>query len=183
MYLQYICAFMKHDDRIYYWFSSIDAGSGYFPLIHAGDEGNGRDMKTQMRYVDTVRVGQMKVVPLQQTNRHHTDIVLSMVVQSTLDYGDIDADVRLLSWQNCVGRWAVATNDSGRVVGIVCVVDLNDDEKDALLWLEVLPQEQHKGVGDMLFAWARTQTQRDLVIKSVASARGFYQRYGVQLSA
>ncbi len=130
-----------------------------------------------------IRADQMKVIPLHQTNRHHTDIVLSMVVQSKLDYGDIDADVRLLSWQNCVGRWAVATNDRGKVVGIVCVVDLSDDDQDALLWLEVLPQEQRQGVGDMLFVWARAQTQRDLVIKSVASAKGFYQRYGVQMSA
>ncbi len=124
----------------------------------------------------------MNIIPLDPTNIHHTHIVLSFVVQSTLDYGDLDADARLLTWQNCEGTWAAAVSDSGNAVGIVCVVSLCDTSDDALFWLEILPQYQNQGVGNILLTWAQAQAQRPLHIQSVPSAVGFYQQAGMQVA-
>lgn len=116
------------------------------------------------------------ILPLNPNNRYHTHLVLSLVVESRLDYGDLDTDPRLLAWLNYEGRWAVALADDRRVAGIVCLVSLSDEPGDALLWLEVLPQYQHQGRGSALLNWAKEQSQQSLVIKSVTSAVDFYRR-------
>lgn len=121
----------------------------------------------------------MNIRPLNPFNPHHTHIVVSCVVQSTLDYGDLDADARLLVWQSHQGKWAVATTDDGAIAGIVCVVNLHDRDNDALLWLEVLPHYRRNGIGTALLLWAQAQTQRELVIKSVSGAFPFYQHVGI----
>jgi GNAT superfamily N-acetyltransferase len=126
---------------------------------------------------------EMKVIPLQQQDSRHTHVVLSFVVQSLLDYGDIDNDVRLLSWNNNEGQWAVAIDDQGHAMGIVCVVRLSDRQQQALLWLEVLPQYQEQGIGSKLLAWAQTQAGTSMIVKSVPSANGFYQHAGVCITA
>jgi GNAT superfamily N-acetyltransferase len=99
--------------------------------------------------------------------------------QSTLDYGEMDADPRLDAWQQGQGRWAIAVNDQGHVAGIACTVCLDDQEANALLWLEVLPQYRRQGYGRALLAWAREQEPDALVIKSVGSAVGFYNHCGI----
>lgn len=120
----------------------------------------------------------MKIVQLNHTNPHHTHIILSLLVQSTLDYGDMDRDPRLSAWQRGQGRWAVVVNAQGCVMGIVSVVSLSDSEGDALLWLEVLPHYRKRGMGRALLSWARGQTRQNLVIKSVPTAAGFYLHCG-----
>jgi GNAT superfamily N-acetyltransferase len=135
------------------------------------------------RYLQEFLEPAMKVIPLHQTDSRHTHVVLSFVVQSTLDFGDIDNDVRLLSWNNNEGRWAAAIDDHGQVMGIVCVVSLSDLQQEALLWLEVLPQYQDQGIGSMLLSWAQAQAKTPMIIKSVASAIGFYHQAGVCISA
>lgn len=122
----------------------------------------------------------MKIVSLKPGKPQHTRIVLSMVVQSKLDYGDMDEDARLLAWHTRQGRWAVAVHKNGDIAGIACVVRLSDTGEDALLWLEVLPPYQRQGMGEALLDWAHTQARHRLSIHSVPSAEGFYQRAGVR---
>lgn len=97
----------------------------------------------------------MPLTTLNPFNPQHARIVLSLVVQSTLDYGEMDADPRLDAWQQGQGRWAIAVTDQGHVAGIACTVCLDDQEANALLWLEVLPQYRRQGFGRALLAWAR----------------------------
>lgn len=125
----------------------------------------------------------MHIVPLHPASQQHTRIVLALVVQSLLDYGDIDMDPRLLVWINCQGCWAVAVADNKEVAGIVCTVHLNDSQRDALLWIEVLPHYQGQGFGKALLAWAQAQTAQPLLVRSVASAIGFYERAGVAVES
>ncbi len=121
----------------------------------------------------------MHVVPLFASVPHHTSIVVSMIVQSRLDYGALEHDPRMLVWHRQQGRWAVAVDAAaGKAVGIACVVALSDQPQDALLWLEVLPSYRHRGAGTALLEWAHAQTAGALLIKSVPSAAGFYQARG-----
>lgn len=123
----------------------------------------------------------MNIMPLRQNNPQHTRIVLSLLIHSTLDYGerDMDQDVRLLAWHAGQGKWAAALPNRHDVAGIVCVVHLSDSDQDALLWLEVLPRYRRRGYGRALLRWAQTQTVQPLVIKSVPGAVGFYQHTGL----
>lgn len=121
----------------------------------------------------------MPLTTLNPLNPQHAHIVLAMAVQSTLDYGNMDADPRLTAWQQGQGRWAVAVTDQGTIAGIACVVRLDDQDADALLWLEVLPQYRNQGYGRALLAWAREQRPDALVIQSVSSASGFYVHCGI----
>lgn len=121
----------------------------------------------------------MRIIKLDPTNSMHTRIVLAMVLDSSLDYGDLDTDPRLLCWINAQGQWGIAIADSGAVAGIACVVSLCDTNGDALLWLEVLPEHQRQGNGTALLTWAQSQARQPLLIKSVAGATGFYEHAGV----
>ncbi|NJN66693.1 MAG: GNAT family N-acetyltransferase [Chloroflexaceae bacterium] len=123
------------------------------------------------------------ILPLDHTNPLHTRIVLSLVLQSTLDYGQLDSDIRLLTWQAHQGQWAVAVREGGVVAGIVCVVPLSDGPSPGLLWLEVLPRFQRQGVGTALLSWAGARTRRTLVVRSVPSATEFYRRAGARVAA
>jgi GNAT superfamily N-acetyltransferase len=95
----------------------------------------------------------MNIIPLNLTNQHHTQVVLSLVVQSTLDYGDLDTDARLLAWQHHQGQWIVAANDEGDIIGIACVVGLSDGKGNSLLWVEATPPYQHQGIEHELLTW------------------------------
>ncbi len=121
----------------------------------------------------------MRILQLDQTSAQHTQVILSLIVQSKLDYGVLDEDIRLLAWQSPQSRWAVAVDDNGTLLGIVCVVHVDDMEGDALLWLEVLPPHQRQGVGRGLLSWAQTQSPCDLIVRSVPGADGFYCRVAV----
>jgi GNAT superfamily N-acetyltransferase len=116
----------------------------------------------------------MNVVPLNANNPQHTRVVLALLVQSTLDYGDMDGDIRLNAWRNHQGYWAAAVDAQGYVAGIVCVMNLSDTAHHGLLWLEVLPKYQQCGVGKALLRWAQGQSHQALVIRSVPRAAGFY---------
>lgn len=119
----------------------------------------------------------MHIIPLDPHNPQHTAIVAALVLQSTLDYGNLEDDPRLLAWSQQTGRWAVAAaSDTGAVLGIACVVALDDQPADGLLWLEVLPAHQGHGVGSALLDWARSVARPVLVIHSTASARKFYEQ-------
>lgn len=123
----------------------------------------------------------MELLMLDCTNPHHTRLVLSFIVQSELDYGDLDDDMRLLAWNQRQGLWVVVVNDQGQAVGIACTVSLSDIEGDALLWLEVLPRFRNRGYGRSLVSWMQQHTCRRLVIKSVPGASGFYRHIGVSV--
>lgn len=125
----------------------------------------------------------MEIVRLLPSNQQHTRVVVSLVVQSLLDYGEVDTDPRLLAWINCQGSWAVAVNSNNKVVGVVCMVHLHDTPRTALLWLEVLPAYQRRGIGTALLKWAHAHATQPLVIQSVSGAVGFYQRVGVSIHA
>lgn len=119
----------------------------------------------------------MNMIPLQFHNSHHTRIVLSFILQSELDYGNLDNDTRLAVWNQRHGKWAIALSDLGIVTGIVCVVPLSDHVEDGLLWIEVLPSFRRKGFGKALLTWATQHSyhqQYPLFIKSVPSAEAFY---------
>lgn len=122
------------------------------------------------------------ILPLNHTNPEHIQFMLSMVVQSVLDYGTIDSDGRLFLWNNGQGVWAAALDETRRCVGIVCIVHVDDHDYDALFWLEVLPTHRRLGIGTQLFMWAQRQARTPLIVRSVPSARGFYQQLGVVYS-
>jgi GNAT superfamily N-acetyltransferase len=118
----------------------------------------------------------MHIIPLEHTNPQHTRAVVALVLQSTLDYGSLEADPRLLLWRAGGGRWAAAVGSDGVLQGIVVVVALDDQPADCLLWLEVLPSAQRQGIGTALLRWAQAAARQPLVLHSVASARTFYER-------
>ncbi|NJP04395.1 MAG: GNAT family N-acetyltransferase [Chloroflexaceae bacterium] len=118
----------------------------------------------------------MQVIPLSLTSSHHTSLVVSLVVQSMLDYGDIDHDARLLAWYQRQGAWAVAVNQQRLITGIVAVVKLSDMDRDALFWLEVRPDYRQRGYGRALLNWANQHARQPLVIRSVVGAYPFYER-------
>jgi GNAT superfamily N-acetyltransferase len=122
----------------------------------------------------------MNIVMLNPTSKEHTHIVLGMIINSDLDYGDLDTDARLLTWQQQQGTWATALNDYGEVVGIACIVSLSDIAGDALLWLEVLPAYRRQGYGRALLTWVYHHAQDALMIKSIPGATGFYEHVGNQ---
>ena len=125
-----------------------------------------------------------RMLPLDPTDVTHTRIVLALLVQSTLEYGEeADRDMRLTAWERGEGRWAVAVTAQGVVQGIIACVPLDDVGRDGLLWLEVLPQYQHCGIGRALVQWARQRATTPLVVRSVRSAAGFYQRCGMTVAA
>ncbi len=121
----------------------------------------------------------MYIVPLDPMSETHTHIVLSMVIHSELDYGELDSDARLVAWQKHQGVWGVAVNEQGSAMGIACVVHLSDTGDDALLWLEVLPTYRRLGVGQALLRWVYRQIPHPLVIHSTPSAAPFYEHIGV----
>jgi GNAT superfamily N-acetyltransferase len=113
----------------------------------------------------------------------HTRVVLALLVQSTLAYGeDADRDMRLAAWERCEGRWAVAVTDQGLPQGIIACVPLDDIGRDGLLWLEVLPYYQRQGVGRTLVQWAQERATAPLLVRSVSSAAEFYQRCGLTVA-
>jgi GNAT superfamily N-acetyltransferase len=118
----------------------------------------------------------MHIIPLEQNNPQHTRAVVALVLHSTLDYGSLEADPRLLLWRTSGGRWAAAIDDGGALLGIAAVVALDDQPADCLLWLEVLPAAQRQGIGTALLHWAQVAARQPLVLHSVASARAFYER-------
>jgi GNAT superfamily N-acetyltransferase len=124
----------------------------------------------------------MNILTLDYNNTHHTHLVLSFVLQSDLDYGDLDEDIRLLTWSQHQGVWAVVVNEQNIVVGIVCIVSLSDVAGNAMLWLEVLPRFRRKGYGRALVTWGQKQSQRSMIIKSVPSAVNFYRHVGVPVT-
>lgn len=115
------------------------------------------------------------IVPL--SNPQHTRIVLALLLQSTLDYGEQDA--RLAAWEQGEGRWAVAVSERGMVQGIAVLVPLDDVGRDGLLWLEVLPRYQRQGIGRALVQWAQAQSGGPLEVRPVRSAAAFYNRCGL----
>jgi len=128
------------------------------------------------------RMTMSKIIPLDQ-KKDHTRIFLSLLLRSHLDYGcgeDMETDPRVLAWKGG-GTWAVATTgDDGKVAGIACVVRLSDvDDKDALLWLEVLPEHQRQGHGSALLEWATQIANGPMLIESTEGARGFYRQHGL----
>lgn len=121
-----------------------------------------------------------RILPLDPTRVPHTRIVLALLVQSTLEYGEeADRDLRLAAWERGEGHWAVAVTAQGGVQGIVACVPLEDVGRDGLLWLEVLPLYRYSGIGRALVQWARQRATTPLVVRSVRSAAGFYQRCGI----
>ena len=125
-----------------------------------------------------------RIIPLDPTKVAHTRIVLALLVQSTLEYGeDKDRDMRLTAWERGEGRWAVAVTHQGVAQGIIACVPLDDVGRDGLLWLEVLPPYRYGGVGRALVQWARQRATTPLLVRSVRSAAGFYQRCGITVAA
>jgi|GEM_PF-5469700 len=103
-------------------------------------------------------------------------VVAGMVLGSSLSMIDPDGeDARLRCFLAGSGTWALARQDAGTVVGIACLVPVDDAPgQQCLLWLEVRPQARGMGIGRALLAWARA-TAPHLRIDSAEAAIPFYR--------